>query len=110
MRTTNAAVLYAKIRTGKAFFIGLSIFCAAWITWNLIPGLPHFDDGGFGKLTLILSVEASIATSMLMAATEKQDEAQQKQQKYMLDLMEMQVAQTKYMSSTMNEVVTKLSS
>lgn len=64
---------YAQLRTGRLFLIILSAFCAAWITWNLIPGAPHFDDGGFARLTLILSVEASIATSVLMAQTEKQE-------------------------------------
>ena len=80
--------LYAKVRVGKLFLILLCSFCAVWIIWNLLPWTPHFDDGAFGRLTLILSVEASIGTSVLMAANEKQDELQRQQLIFLLHLME----------------------
>lgn len=86
--------LYKRLRTGKTFLIVLSCFCAAWVAWNTaafhwFPWLA-IDDNGFGILTLILSVEASIGTSVLMAISERQDEKQQKQLDYMEDLLESQ--------------------
>jgi hypothetical protein len=78
---------YAKVRKGRAFFIGLSLFCGVWVLWNTIPGLPHFDQG-FGELNLVLSIEASIASSVLLAANEKQDELQRRQLVLLLHLME----------------------
>lgn len=82
------ARLYARLRVGKLFLIILCVFCGGWVAWNLLPWTPHFDEPGFSRLTLILSVEASIATSVLMASTEKQDELQRKQLVFMLHLME----------------------
>ncbi len=80
--------MYAKLRTGKAFLVFLCCFCGGWVAWNLLPWFPHFDGSDFGRLTTILSLEASIATSVLMAAGEKQDELQRKQLLYILHLME----------------------
>jgi hypothetical protein len=80
--------LYAKVRVGRLFLIILCVFCGGWVAWNTAPWTPHFDDGGFSRLTLILSIEASIATSVLMAATEKQDELQRQQLIFLLHLME----------------------
>ena len=82
------ARLYARLRVGRIFLIILCMFCTVWVSWNSIPGLPHFDDAGFSRLTLILSVEASIATSVLMAANEKQDDLQRQQLIFLLHLME----------------------
>lgn len=80
--------LYAKVRVGRLFLVLLCGFCAVWIIWNLLPWTPHFDDGVFGRLTMILSIEASIGTSVLMAANEKQDELQRQQLIFLLHLME----------------------
>ena len=57
----------------------------------MIPWLPPFDDSSFGRLTLILSVEASLATSMLMVANERQEEAERNRLKYIQHLLEAQV-------------------
>jgi uncharacterized membrane protein len=86
-RSGRWLTLYTKLRTGKAFLLILTCFCAFWIAWNELPFLPHFDDSMFGRLTLFLSVEASLATSMLIMANEKAEEAQRKTIQYMMDLM-----------------------
>ncbi|MDE1905086.1 MAG: DUF1003 domain-containing protein [Rhodospirillales bacterium] len=78
---------YSKFRTGKAFFISLSLFVAIWLIWNHTPGFPHFD-GDNSLLNVILSIEASIATSMILMASETQDEMQRKQLVYMLHILE----------------------
>lgn len=81
---------YIHLRTGKFFLIFLSLFCGLWIGWNEVPWLPQFDDSSFGKLTLILSVEASLATSMLIMSNQKQEEFQRKQLLYIQHVMEAQ--------------------
>src|SRR5271154_3653207 len=81
------ASLYSNFRTGRAFFIGLSIFVAFWIIWNELSFLPPFDKG-LSLLNVILSVEASIATSMLLMAGESQAEVQRKQLLMMQHLLE----------------------
>lgn len=83
-----ATEAYARWRTGRLFLIALCGFCAVWIVWNLLPWLPHFDDPGFSRLTLVLSVEASIAASIILAVQEKQDAVQRRQALYMLHIME----------------------
>ncbi|MGH7118153.1 MAG: DUF1003 domain-containing protein [Acetobacteraceae bacterium] len=83
-----AAEFYARWRTGWLFLVALSGFCAVWIGWNVLPWLPHFDGPGFPRLTLMLSVEASIAASIILAVQEKQDAVQRQQARYMLHIME----------------------
>jgi len=81
------ASLYSNFRTGRAFFIGLTAFVGFWIIWNELSFLPHFD-GNFSLLNLILSAEASIATSMLLMTGESQDAVQRKQLLVMQHLLE----------------------
>lgn len=83
---------YAKFRTGKLFFIGFTSFVGFWLCWNTLPFLPHFDSG-LSLLNVVLSVEASIATSMLLMAGEGQAALQAKQLEYQLHLMEAMYAQ-----------------
>ena len=79
---------YRTFRSPKFFLWFLCIFCAGWAGWNFTPGLPHFDDGGLERLTLILSIEASIASAVMLAVQERQEQANQKQLRYMLHIME----------------------
>ncbi len=79
---------YLRVRTGRLFLWMLSAFCAVWIAWNLLPWLPRFDGRGFPLLTLVLSVEASIATSVVLDVQQKSDEIAKKQVTYTLHLME----------------------
>jgi len=81
------ASLYTNFRTGRAFFIGLVSFVAFWILWNELPFLPPFDKG-LNILNVILSAEASIATSFLLMAGESQDAVQRKQLLMMQHLLE----------------------
>lgn len=79
---------YKKLRAGKIFLVGLCLFCTFWVGWNLTPGLPHFDDLSFGHLTLILSIEASVAMGFMTAAQEKQDADNLRRDLYLLHMME----------------------
>lgn len=82
-----AAKAYSKLRTGKVFFIALAVFCLAWMVWNSYTPAPwHFDDPGFPILTLILSIEASLAASAIIVAGEESEIRQQEQLKYLLGI------------------------
>lgn len=74
---------YARFRGSRAFLIALAATIAIWIAWNLIPGLPHFDDPEFGRLNLALSTEASLSVALLIMAGDKQETAQREQLRYL---------------------------
>ena len=88
------STIYAKIRTGRAFFIFLAGGSAAWMLWNsLAPRDLRFDEPGFPLLTLMLSVEASLAASAIIVAgrdaemKQEEDATLQRQQlRYLLDI------------------------
>lgn len=64
--------LFVRFRTSGLFIISVVVFMTMWVTWNLIPVLPHFDDpNDFGHLNLILSMEATIATVLIMRDNER---------------------------------------
>lgn len=59
------------------FLLALSLFCVAWLTWNVFaPDHLRFDQAalGFTALTLILSVQASYAAPMILLAQNRQDD------------------------------------
>jgi uncharacterized membrane protein len=72
MNASRLETFFVRFRTSWGFVLTVTAFIAGWIIWHLIPGLPHFDDPiHFGHLNLILSVEATIATVMLMRDNER---------------------------------------
>lgn len=50
--------------------IVLSVFVVAWLVWNNIPGVFHFDKAknGYTALTLVLSLQASYAAPLVLLA------------------------------------------
>jgi uncharacterized membrane protein len=60
-----------------AFLVGMTLFCAVWLTWNsLAPESAQFDPRAlnFTLLTLILSLQASYAAPLLLLAQNRQDD------------------------------------
>lgn len=86
-----SARLYAAFRASIWFLALLVVFVSAWIAAHFVFGL----DREFGALNLILSIEASLAVTMLIMANQRQDAAQRRQLEYMLHLMEAVAAQLK---------------
>jgi uncharacterized membrane protein len=91
----RAAGYYARFRASPWFVISLFAIIVGWIGWNIWPGLVHFDDPEFGRLNLFLSTEASLASAVISyaldkqaAAHKRQSEAEQRQLRCMLHLME----------------------
>lgn len=59
-----------KFRGGNAFIISIVIFIISWFT---LRSIYHFDPD-YGLLNLILSMEASLATCLLLDQTQRQYE------------------------------------
>jgi uncharacterized membrane protein len=62
-----------RVAEGVARFGGSILFVwvhvglfAAWIAWNVMPGLPHFDPYPFTFLTLCVSLEAIFLSSFIL--------------------------------------------
>jgi uncharacterized membrane protein len=52
---------------GSIAFVWIhAVLFGAWIAWNLIPGLPHFDNYPFIFLTLCVSLEAIFLSSFIL--------------------------------------------
>ncbi|MCU1470084.1 MAG: hypothetical protein JWQ39_1233 [Glaciihabitans sp.] len=59
------------------FLIALTMFCAVWISFNVLaPKGLRFDSAalGFTALTLILSLQASYAAPLILLAQNRQDD------------------------------------
>ncbi|HEY0187687.1 MAG TPA: DUF1003 domain-containing protein [Cellulomonas sp.] len=73
---------FGKVSEGIARFMGtptfliwLSLFCIAWLTWNSIgPADLRFDKAanGFTALTLMLSLQASYSSPLILLAQNRQ--------------------------------------
>jgi len=57
---------FVRFRQSKWFLRTLFLFCSGWILWNLLPATLHFDGQDFGRLTMILSIEASVAACFIL--------------------------------------------
>ena len=59
---------------GWPLIAGQSAVIAGWITWNVLPGLPHFDPYPFILLNLGLSLQAAYTGPVLLIAARRQEE------------------------------------
>jgi uncharacterized membrane protein len=59
--------------SGSILFLVLNAaWFTAWITWNLIPGIPHFDPYPFGFLTMVVSLEAIFLSIFVLVSQNRQ--------------------------------------
>ncbi|SEJ19215.1 DUF1003 domain-containing protein [Demequina mangrovi] len=59
------------------FLVYLTVFCLAWLAWNIwAPESMRFDSAanGFTALTLMLSLQASYAAPLILLAQNRQDD------------------------------------
>ncbi|MER3393786.1 MAG: DUF1003 domain-containing protein, partial [Microcella pacifica] len=99
------------------FLFALSVFVAAWITWNVLaPERLRFDSLalGFTALTLILSLQASYAAPLILLAQNRQDDRDRVQIEQDRQRAERNLADTEYLARevvslrlAMKEVATK---
>ncbi|HRN28682.1 MAG TPA: DUF1003 domain-containing protein [Terrimesophilobacter sp.] len=83
------------------FLLVLTIFCAVWITWNVLaPSGWRFDSAalGFTALTLMLSVQASYAAPLILLAQNRQDDRDRVQIEQDRQRAERNLADTEYLA------------
>lgn len=83
------------------FLLVLTLFCAIWITWNVLaPTGWRFDSAalGFTALTLMLSVQASYAAPLILLAQNRQDDRDRVQIEQDRQRAERNLADTEYLA------------
>mgnify|MGYP000073332370 FL=1 len=73
----RASETFARAMGTGGFLIGMSVFCAVWLSWNSLAPLDlQFDPKltNFTLLTLILSMQASYAAPLILLAQNRQDD------------------------------------
>ncbi|HVT02819.1 MAG TPA: DUF1003 domain-containing protein [Thermoanaerobaculia bacterium] len=70
----KAADVIAEFSGGPVFLLMNVAWFGAWIGWNMIPGLNHFDPYPFGLLTMIVSLEAIFLSIFLLISSNRQTE------------------------------------
>jgi len=64
---------FARLMGTAGFLIGMTVFVAAWILWNVLaPRGLRFDEFPFIFLTLALSLQASYAAPLILLAQNRQ--------------------------------------
>jgi uncharacterized membrane protein len=64
---------FARLMGTAGFLIGMTVFVAAWILWNVLaPVGLRFDEFPFIFLTLMLSLQASYAAPLILLAQNRQ--------------------------------------
>ena len=65
---------FARLMGTAGFLIGMTVFVAAWIAWNVLaPAGLVFDEFPFIFLTLMLSLQASYAAPLILLAQNRQE-------------------------------------
>ncbi|HEX6086679.1 MAG TPA: DUF1003 domain-containing protein [Thermoanaerobaculia bacterium] len=66
------ADLIAEFSGSITFLILNAMIFAAWIVWNSVPAVPHFDPYPFGFLTMVMSVEAIFLSIFVLISQNRQ--------------------------------------
>ena len=65
----------ARFMGTARFLVYQSVFCVAWVAWNLLgPTSWQFDEWQFVGLTLLLSLQASYAAPLILLAQSRQEQ------------------------------------
>lgn len=91
----------ARAMGTPTFLLMLTLFCVAWISWNvLMPDSVRFDDAalGFTALTLMLSLQASYAAPLILLAQNRQDDRDRVQIEQDRQRAERNLADTEYLA------------
>ncbi|MBX3095134.1 MAG: DUF1003 domain-containing protein [Cryobacterium sp.] len=83
------------------FLLILTLFCAVWISYNVLAPEPwRFDQAalGFTALTLMLSVQASYAAPLILLAQNRQDDRDRVQIEQDRQRAERNLADTEYLA------------
>jgi uncharacterized membrane protein len=83
------------------FLLAMTLFCGAWILWNITAPEPlRFDSQifGFTVLTLVLSLQASYAAPLILLAQNRQDDRDRVQIEQDRQRAERNLADTEYLA------------
>ena len=97
----RASEAFARAMGTGGFLIGMTVFCAVWLTWNtLLPQNAQFDPRSlnFTLLTLILSMQASYAAPLILLAQNRQDDRDRVQFEQDRQRAERNLADTEYLA------------
>jgi uncharacterized membrane protein len=92
---------FARAMGTSGFLIGMTIFVAVWLTWNIYaPPELQFDPAktNFTLLTLILSLQASYAAPLILLAQNRQDDRDRVQIEQDRVRAERNLADTEYLA------------
>lgn len=90
----------ARIMGTPGFLAVLTAFCVLWMSYNILPGVWHFDQiaHGFIALTLVLSLQASYAAPLIILAQNRQDDRDRAQVENDRIRAERNLAETEYLA------------
>jgi len=92
---------FARAMGTSGFLIGMTIFVAVWLCWNIfMPPQLQFDPAAtnFTLLTLILSLQASYAAPLILLAQNRQDDRDRVQIEQDRQRAERNLADTEYLA------------
>jgi uncharacterized membrane protein len=92
---------FARGMGTSGFLIGMTVFVAAWLSWNIfMPRELQFDPAAtnFTLLTLILSLQASYAAPLILLAQNRQDDRDRVQIEQDRQRAERNLADTEYLA------------
>nr|WP_208380897.1 DUF1003 domain-containing protein [Frigoribacterium endophyticum] len=100
-RFGRATEAIARAMGTPQFLIALTLFCVAWMGYNVLaPESWRFDSAaiGFTALTLILSLQASYAAPLILLAQNRQDDRDRVQFEQDRQRAERNLADTEYLA------------
>ena len=100
-RFGRATESIARAMGTPQFLIALTLFCVAWMGYNVLaPESWRFDSAaiGFTALTLILSLQASYAAPLILLAQNRQDDRDRVQFEQDRQRAERNLADTEYLA------------
>jgi uncharacterized membrane protein len=100
-RFGRASEAFARALGTGTFLVGMTIFVAAWLTWNTIsPGSWQFDPRAtnFTLLTLILSLQASYAAPLILLAQNREADRDRVKTEQDRQRAERNLADTEYLA------------
>jgi uncharacterized membrane protein len=92
---------FARAMGTSGFLIGMTVFVAVWLCWNIfMPPQLQFDPAAtnFTLLTLILSLQASYAAPLILLAQNRQDDRDRVQIEQDRQRAERNLADTEYLA------------
>ncbi|MDQ7877238.1 DUF1003 domain-containing protein [Microbacterium sp. QXD-8] len=92
---------FARAMGTSGFLIGMTVFVAVWLAWNIfMPPQLQFDPAAtnFTLLTLILSLQASYAAPLILLAQNRQDDRDRVQIEQDRQRAERNLADTEYLA------------